>query len=81
MLFDFNIFYDCDIKNDISRTVAEVVEGVNIFDYIDLTNRNSHGHDGVHLLEAVILGKTLFGYVSTKVQQNLCAFDILSKSL
>ena len=80
LLFNFDVCYDRDIpENDISRTVAEVVEGVNIFDYIDLSNRNTHGYDGVHLLEAVLLSKTLFGYASTRELQDLCAFDIRFK--
>lgn len=78
--FDFRIFYDVDVpEDDISRTVKEVVEGVNFLKYIDFTNRNSYGYNGVNLLEALILAFTLHGYISYRKLADLCKFDIRFK--
>ena len=41
-------------KDDISRTVKEVVEEVNIFKYIDFSQNNAHGYDAIQMFEAVI---------------------------
>ena len=80
LLYDFKISYDKDIpEHDISRTVVEVVEGVNILKYIDFSNRNSYGYDGMLMLQAVILAFTLFGYASTRELESLCKYDIRFK--
>ena len=80
LLYDFKISYDIDIpEHDISRTVVEVVEGVNILKYVDFSNRNSYGYDGMLMLQAVILAFTLFGYTSTRELESLCKYDIRFK--
>lgn len=62
LLYDFKIFYENDIpSDDISRTVVEVVEGANILRYVDFSNRNSYGYDGMLMLEAVILAFSIYG--------------------
>jgi hypothetical protein len=44
-------FYEDTVhQDDISRTVREVVEGVNIFKYVDFSRRNSYGYDGLKML-------------------------------
>ena len=40
-------------KDDVSRTVKEVVEEVNIFKYIDFSQYNAHGYDAIQMFEAV----------------------------
>ena len=40
-------------KDDISRTVKEVVEEVNIFKYIDFSQNNAHRYDAIQMFEAV----------------------------
>lgn len=78
--FNFNISYEFDIpKDDISRTVKEVIEGINVTEYIDFSNRNRYGYDGVKMLEAVFLAFTLDGYKSYRRLEELCKFDIRFK--
>ena len=73
---DFTVSYDLDIpKDDISRTVKNVVERINLAKYIDFSNMNTYGYDGVMMFECVILGKTLRGYVSVRDLEELCQFD------
>ncbi|MDO4467940.1 MAG: transposase, partial [Bacillota bacterium] len=80
LLYNFKICYDLDIpQNDISRTVAEVVEGVDVLDYVDFSNRNSYGYDGLLMFEALILAMAIYGYASTRNLESLCKFDIRFK--
>lgn len=73
---DFTVSYDKDIPaDDISRTVKEIVERINLAKYIDFSNRNAYGYDGVMMFTCVILGKTLKGYVSLRELEDLCRFD------
>lgn len=80
LLYDFKISYENDIpSDDISRTVVEVVEGANILRYVDFSNRNSYGYDGMLMLEAVILAFSIYGYASTRQLESLCRYDIRFK--
>lgn len=73
---DFTVSYDKDIPDDdISRTVKSVVERINLAKYINFSNRNTYGYDGVMMFECVILGKTLRGYSSLRELEDLCKFD------
>lgn len=63
-------------KDDISRTVKEVVEGANILKFIDFSNRNSYGYDGMKMLECVVLAFALDGYASTRKLEQYCKYDI-----
>lgn len=77
MLLDFNLSFEKDIAHDdICRTVIEITEGINIAKYVDFTNRNSYGYDGIMMFKLVILAKALFGYVSTRKLAELCKTDI-----
>src|SRR5699024_78192 len=53
-----------------------VVEGVNVFKFIDFSHRNSYGYDGVKMLECVLLAFALNGYASTRELEDLCKYDI-----
>lgn len=80
LLYDFKISYENDIpSDDISRTVVEVVEGANVLRYVDFSNRNSYGYDGMLMLQAVILAFSIYGYASTRQLESLCRFDIRFK--
>ena len=70
------VYEDSIAKDDISRTVKEVVEGVNIFKYIDFSHRNSYGYDGMKMLECVLLAFALKGYASVRELEDLCKYDI-----
>ena len=70
------VYEDSIDKNDISRTVKEVVEGVNIFKYVDFSHRNSYGYDGMKMLECVLLAFALNGYASVRELENSCKYDI-----
>ena len=59
-------------KDDISRTVKEVVEEVNIFKYIDFSQNNAHGYDAIQMFEAVILAFAINGYASLRDLEKLC---------
>lgn len=75
--FPLSFVYEDSIdKDDISRTVKEVVEGVNIFEYVDFSNRCSHGYDGMNMLECVLLAFVLDGYASTRKLEQYCKYDI-----
>ena len=46
--FPLNFVYEDSIpEDDISRTVKEIVEGVNVFKFINFSHRNSYGYDGI----------------------------------
>ena len=66
-------------KDDISRTVKEVVEEVNIFKYIDFSQYNAHGYDAIQMFEAVILAFAINGYASLRDLEKLCKYDIRFK--
>ena len=70
------VYEDSIAKDDISRTVKEVVEGVNIFKYVDFSHRNSYGYDGQKMLECVLLAFALDGYASTRELEDRCKYDI-----
>lgn len=73
---NFTISYDKDIpKDDISRTVKNIMEKINLAKYIDFSNRDTHDYNAVMMFECVILGKALQGYVSLRKYEKLCEFD------
>lgn len=75
--FPLNSVYEDSVDpDDISRTVKEVVEGVNVFKFIDFSHRNSYGYDGMKMLECVLLAFALNGYASTRELEDLCKYDI-----
>ena len=54
--FPLNFVYEDSIPDDdISRTVKEVVEGVNVLKYFDFSHRSSYGFDSLKMLECVLL--------------------------
>ena len=70
-------FYEDAVReDDISRTVREVVEEVNIFKYVDFSKRNSYGYDGLKMLECVLLGFAVGGYMSTRELESFARNDI-----
>ena len=72
----FNLSFQNDIAHDdISRTVLEVTGGINLNKYIDFTNRNTHGYNGI-MFNTLILAWALFGYASTRKLEELCRTDI-----
>lgn len=74
---DFTFSFEKDIaKDDVSRSVIEVAEEVNINNYVNLSNRDSHGYDGVMMFKLVVLSRTLFGRVSTRELSSLCRNDL-----
>lgn len=55
-LLDFNISFEKNIPtDDISRTVIEVTERIDINKFVDFTHRNSHGYDGLMMLRLLLL--------------------------
>lgn len=72
-------YYDDIDHDDISWTVKEVIEEVNIFKYIDFSLGNTHGYDDIQLFEAVILAFTLYGYASVRDLEKFCKYDIRFK--
>lgn len=77
LLLDFSFSFENTIPHDdISRTVIEIVERINLGHYIDFDNRNAHGYNAVMIFTLVLLAKTLFGYVSTRDLVSLCKTDV-----
>ncbi|HAM30852.1 MAG TPA: hypothetical protein DCP49_05425 [Erysipelotrichaceae bacterium] len=75
--FPLSFIYEDSIpSDDISRTVKEVVEGVNVFKYIDFSSRHDCGYDGLKLLQCILLAYALKGYASLRNLEDLCKFDI-----
>lgn len=70
------VYEDSVDPDDISRTLKEVVEGVNVFKFIEFSHRNSYGYDGMKMLECVLLAFALNGYASTRELEDLCKYDI-----
>ena len=76
-LLDFNISFEKDIPaGDISRTVIEVTERIDINKFVDFTHRNSHGYDGLMMLRLLLLAFADNGYASTRKLAELCRTDI-----
>ncbi|UWO52867.1 transposase [Catenibacterium mitsuokai] len=76
-LLDFNISFEKDIPaDDISRTVIEVTERIDINKFVDFTHRNSHGYDGLMMLRLLLLAFADNGYASTRKLAELCRTDI-----
>lgn len=74
---DFEVSFDKDIaKSCISRTIHEVVEGVNIFKYVNFKNRNVRGYNPVCMFKAVLLAFALNGYASVRQLEDSCKHDI-----
>ena len=77
MLLDFTFSFEKDVAHDdVCRTVIEVAEEVNIGKYVDLSNRNSYGYDGVTMFKLVLLAKTEKGYASVRDLEDLCKTDV-----
>ena len=82
LLLDFSFSFENDIAHDdISRTVIDIVERINLGNYIDFDNRNAHGYNAVMMFTLVLLAKTLFGYVSTRHLASLCKTDVRFMSI
>ena len=76
-LLDFNISFEKDVPaDDISRTVIEVTERIDINKFVDFTHRNSHGYDGLMMLRLLLLAFADNGYASTRKLAELCRTDI-----
>ena len=55
-LLDFNIYFEKDVTaDDISRTVIEVTERIDINKFVAFTHRNSHGYVGLMMLRLLLL--------------------------
>ena len=55
MLLDFNLSFEEDIPHDdICRTVLEVMERINLFHYVDFSNRNAHGYDPIMMFNFIL---------------------------
>ena len=70
------VYEDAIPQNDISRTVKEVVERINIKKYIDISARNSYGYNARKMFECVLLAFALHGYASTRQLADYCRNDI-----
>lgn len=76
MLLDFNFSFEKDVAlDDVSRSVIEIAEGVNLAKYVNLKNRNTHGYDGMMMFKLVLLGKSIHGYASTRLLASSCKYD------
>ena len=62
--------------DDISRTVIEVTERIDINKFVAFTHRNSHGYDGLMMLRLLLLAFADNGYASTRNLAELCRTDI-----
>lgn len=77
MLLDFSVNFEENVlSDDISRTVIEVAEEVNINNYVNLSHRNAHGYDPVMMFKLVLLAMADKGYASTRELEKLCKTDI-----
>ena len=75
--FPLNFVYEDSIPDDdISRTVKEVVEGVNVLKYFDFSHRSSYGFDSLKMLECVLLAFAINGYTSLRNLEKLCRYDL-----
>lgn len=77
MLLDFNFNFENDVAHDdICRTVIEIAEEVNIHKYVDLSNRDAHGYDGMMLFKLVLLAFAEYGCTSSRQLSRLCKTDV-----
>lgn len=56
ILLDSSFSFEKDIPHDdICRTVMMITERLNIGKYVDFSNRNTHGYDGVMIFKRLVL--------------------------
>ena len=64
-------------KHDISRTVLELTERINVFDYVEPATGGPHDlYDDLMMLRIVLLGFSEKGYASLRDISEKCKYDI-----
>lgn len=58
------------------RLVCDVTEEANLLQFVDFSNRNSHGYDAAMMLKCVLLAFAINGYSSLRDLEDLCRNDI-----
>ena len=62
-------------RNDISRTVIEVMEGINLGKIIDFTSQDAREYDPVMMLTLIVLCYAEEGKMSLRQLEKKCMFD------
>lgn len=77
MLLQIPENFDVIAKDDMFYTVLEIVEGVNISDFINFNKRRSDGYDKLALFSALLLSLAIHGkLISLRDLEQECRYDI-----
>lgn len=77
MLLQFPINFDVITKDDIFYTVLEIVEGVNLSDFISFKKHRNDGYDKLALFSALLLSLAIHGkLISLRKLEEECRYDV-----
>lgn len=77
MLLDFSMSYENNVpQDDISRTIIDLTERMNLNEYGDFSGRDSHGYDSLSMLRACLLAFAERGYASVRELEHMAVVDV-----
>ena len=80
-LYDWSISFEEIQKNDISHTVLEIVERINIKNVINLEKYDSRSYDPVAMFKIIALGAALYGNPSLRDYEDYCRYDMRFRAI
>ena len=82
MLLDFTYSYEKNVdKCDLSRTVMEIMERIDLNKYIDLHNYDKRAYHPGMMLACIILAFANGGYASLRELEELCKYDLRFRAI
>ena len=82
MLLDFTYSYEKNVdKCDLSRTVMEIMERIDLNKYIDLHNYDKRAYHPGMMLACIILAFVNGGYASLRELEELCKYDLRFRAI
>lgn len=77
MLLDYTMSFENNVpQDDISRTIIDLTERMDLNKYGDFSGRDSRGYDSLSMLRACLLAFAEYGYVSLRDLEHLAVVDI-----
>lgn len=82
MLLDFTYSFEKDVDEcDLSRTIMEIIERINLNKYIDLHNYDKRAYHPAMMLACILLAFADGGYASLRQLENLCRYDLRFRAI
>lgn len=76
LLLDQNFSYEKDVeKDDLSRTVLELMEKINLANFIDFNEVDTRSKDPKKMLSLIVLGHVLYGSPSLRKLEEMTQYD------